>query len=168
MLKRTIVGSVDPREVVTESQIKDNEIILKRSHPNINNYNPAIMTCIRSNHDVKFIASGKDGKACAFYMTDYATKSSLSSHQMFPLIAASLKKLDTSSGITTDIIDRSKMMITKCLNRITTEQEMSGSHICHFLLGFSDKKSSHTFFTLNVHIFLAWVQEQIDRKKYFS
>ena len=30
-----------------------------------NNYNPAVMTCVRSNHDVKFIPSGKDGRNIA-------------------------------------------------------------------------------------------------------
>ena len=70
-----------PREIFLDSVIKENEIFLKRTDPVINNFNPIVMTCIRSNHDIKFIPSGKDGKACAFYMTDYATKSSLSSHQ---------------------------------------------------------------------------------------
>ena len=48
-------------------------------------------------------------------------------------------------------------MITKCLNRIITEQELSGAHICNFLFGFSDKKCPNSFCTLNIHSFLAWV-----------
>ena len=49
------------------------------------------MTCIRSNHDVKFIPSGKDGRNIAFYVTNYATKSQLSKHEMVPLVSASKK-----------------------------------------------------------------------------
>ena len=110
-----------PWDLVTESAIKDNEILLKRTSPVINNFNPATMTCLGSNHDIKFIPSGKDDKACSFYMTDYATKASLSSHQMFPLIAASLMKITFPDK---NLVNRSKIMITKCLNRITTETEM--------------------------------------------
>ena len=122
------------------------------------------MTCVRSNHDNKFIPSGTDGKSCAFYMTDYATKSSLSSHQMVPLIAASMKKIESSnSKLDDDVVLRSKSLITKCLNRITTETEMSGSHICHFLMGHSDKKASHSFVCLNVHTALCWVTEEISK-----
>ena len=115
------------------------------------------MESLRSNHDIKFVASGKDGKACAFYMTDYATKLSLSTHQMFPLMAAALKRLDASPALATNSFDRSKQMVVKCLNRITTEQELSGAHVCNFLLGFSDKKCPHSFSNLNIHSCLAWV-----------
>ena len=47
-------------------------------------------------------------------------------------------------------------MITKCLNRITTETEISASHACHFLLGYSDAKTSHKFTRINLHTLLAW------------
>ena len=71
------------RELVPETFITDEFIIkMKRTHPMINNYNPPTMTCVRSNHDVKFIPSGKDGKNIAFYVCDYATKSQLSFNQM--------------------------------------------------------------------------------------
>ena len=129
-----------PRDIVPKSVIDDNIITLKRTSENINNYNPVIMTCVRSNHDIKFIPSGKDGKNVAFYVTDYATKSQLSTHQMVPLIAASKKKVDASNA-NDNMTVRSKALITKCLNRITTETEISGSHVSHFLLGNLDKKT---------------------------
>ncbi|XP_066924965.1 uncharacterized protein [Clytia hemisphaerica] len=151
-----------PRDLYPETVVTENEIHMKRTSPIINNFNPIIMTCIRSNHDIKFIPTGKDGKACVFYMTDYATKSQLSTHQMLPLIAASQKKMD-AANVPGDSVSRSKMLITKCLNRITTEVEISGSHVCHFLLGNSDKKTSHSFTRLNLHSSLAWVHEEMKR-----
>ena len=39
-----------PRELVAETEIKENSVNLKRTNQMINNYNPSIMTCIRSNH----------------------------------------------------------------------------------------------------------------------
>jgi len=152
-----------PRELHPETFISEDEIKMKRTNASINNFNPIVMTSVRSNHDIKFIPSGKDGKACVFYMTDYATKSQLSTHQMLPLIAAS-KKVIESSQVDPNIIQRSKQLITKCLNRITTEVEISGSHVSHFLLGHSDKKTSHLFMRLNLHVALAWINEEM--KKY--
>ena len=99
-----------------EGTIEGNEIKLKRTNEMINNYNPSIMTCVRSNHDIKFIPSGRDGKNIAFYVTNYATKSQLSTHNMVPLIAASKRRLDQDQSIASNSVNsRAKAMITRCL-----------------------------------------------------
>ena len=147
-----------PRDIITESKIVDNDIQLKRSSPVINNYNPAVMTCVRSNNDLKFIHSGKDGKAFSFYMTDYATKSSLSSHQMMPLIAACVKKVSNGDE---DATNCSRMILTKCLNRINTEVEISGAHVMHYLLGNTDNKTSHNSVHINLYACMAWLKEEM-------
>ena len=153
-----------PRELVQETEIEGNNIKLKRTDQWINNFNPAIMTCVRSNHDVKFVPSGKDGKNIAFYVTNYATKSQLSTHEMVPLIAASKQRVDQeTTNSSADVSARAKNMITKCLNRITTETEISGSHVSHFLLGNKDNKTSHKFTGLNLHCALAWLANEIKR-----
>ena len=54
----------------------------------------------------------------------------------------------------------SKIMIVKCLNRITTETELSAAHIVHFLLGHSDSKTSHLFTKLNLYTGLAWLTRE--------
>ena len=145
-----------PRPLVEESSVDNDEILIRRTSPIINNYNPYFMTCLRCNHDLKFIPSGRDGRSCAFYMTNYTTKDSLSSHQVFPLMASSMKQVDLQSDML-DAQRRSKMMLTKMLNRITTETELSASHVCHFLLGNKDNKTSHTFSQLNLHVALSWI-----------
>ena len=128
----------------------------------INNYNPSVMTSIWSNHDIKFIPSGKDGKNIAFYVTNYATKDQLSTHNMVPLIAASKKRLDEDQTIASnDTNSRAKAMITKCLNKITTETEISGSHVSHFLLGNKDNKTSHKFTSLVLQSALIWLANAI-------
>ena len=124
----------------------------------INNFNPIVMTCVRSNHDVKFIPSGKDGKNIAFYVTNYATKDQMSTHNMVPLIAASKKRLDEDpSFVSADKISKAKGMITKCLNRITTEHEISAPHAAYFVHGNKDCKTSHKFTTLSLHSAWAWL-----------
>jgi hypothetical protein len=153
-----------PRELIAESKIEENKIKLKRTHEMVNNYNPLLMTCIRSNHDIKFIPSGKDGKDIAFYVSNYATKSSLSTYEMVPMMAASKKRLDADPlHATRDNVSKSKAMITKCLNKITTHTEISGSHVCHLLLGHLDKKTSHNFTGLNLQCFWAWLLKETKR-----
>ena len=53
----------------------ETDIHLRSTSATINNFNPIAMTCIRSNHDIKSIPSGKDIESFVFYMADYATKS---------------------------------------------------------------------------------------------
>ena len=151
-----------PREIVPETVIEGNKINLKRTNQMINNYNPSLMTCLRSNHDIKFIPSGKDGKNIAFYVTNYSTKDQMSTNNMVPFIAISKKLLDEDPSIAaSDQNSRAKAMITKCLNKITTETEISGSHVSHFLLGHKDNKTSHNFTSLNLHSALIWLANAI-------
>ena len=83
---------------------------------------------------------------------------------MVPLIAASKQRVDQeTSNSSADLNARAKNMITKCLNRITTETEISGSHVSHFLLGYKDNKTSHKFTRLNLHCALAWLANEIKR-----
>ena len=147
---------------IPESKVEDGVIKLKRTNEMVNNYNPIMMTAIRSNHDIKFIPSGKDGYNIAFYVTDYATKSQLSTHQIVPLVSSSKKKVDQSNANDNALV-RTKALITKCLNRITTETEISASHVCHFLLDNLDKKTSHVFTQLNLHSALCWLAAEIKK-----
>ena len=125
------------------------------------------MTCIRSNHDIKFVPSGKDGYNIAFYVSEYQTKAQISTHQIIPLISASKKQVDVTYN-EENVSARAKMLINKCLNRILTETEISASHVSHFLLGNSDKKTSHSFTRLNVHNALGWLASEIKEYEHDS
>ena len=150
-----------PREIVEESKVTDeNIILLKRLSEKINNYNPYVMTCIRSNHDIKFVPSGKDGYNIAFYVSEYAIKAQISTQQIIPLISVSKKNVDVAYA-SDNCSMRTRMLINKCLNRILTETEVSAAHVSHFLLGHSDKKSSHEFTRLNMHNALGWLNNQM-------
>ena len=153
-----------PRDIVPVSAYIDGEILLQRLDPWINNYEEVTITCTRSNMDIKFIGSGRDCRSLAFYITDYQTKSALSSHNMLPLVAAGLKNCElgeTNEEVNTaDAVTRSKQMVVKCLNRLSTETEVSGCHVASLLLGHEDKYSSHTFKNLNLHQFLQPIATQ--------
>ena len=53
-----------------------------------------------------------------------------------------------------EAITKSKQMTVKCLNRLSTENEMSAPHVTSLLLGYDDKYTSHTFRSLNLYHFL--------------
>ena len=114
------------------------------------------MCCISSNMDIKFIGSGRECRSLAFYITDYQTKSQLTSHNTLPFVAATMKNYELGAGndSSTDAITKSKQMALKCLNRLSTEIEMSASHVASLLLGYNDKYTSHTFRPLNLYNFL--------------
>ena len=122
------------------------------------------MACIRSNIDIKFIPTGKDCRALAFYMTDYQTKSNLSSHNVLPLILSAFKKMELGRDNQdySDAIMKAKQMVVKCLNRIGTETEVSASHVAYYLLGNDDKITSDTFRYLDLHSMLQWANQQLE------
>ena len=153
-----------PREIVEESTVTDeNIILLKRLSEMVNNYNPYLMTCLRSNHDINFVPSGKDGYNIAFYFSEYAIKSQMSTQQIVPLICVSKKQVNVSYA-SSSCSERTRMLVNKCLNRILTETEISAAHVSHFLLGYEDKKTSDKFTRLNLHNVIGWLETEI--KKY--
>jgi hypothetical protein len=46
----------------------------KRTYAYINNWNPAILHSVRSNHNVKLISNGTETKDLAFYITNYVSQ----------------------------------------------------------------------------------------------
>ncbi len=151
-----------PRKLVKESIVRNGEIMLQRLEPWVNNFNEICLVCLRSNMDIKFLGSGKDCKATIFYCTDYQTKTGLNAHNVLPLVASVLKNMEIGRNKREyeNCIARSKAMIYKCVNRITSESEMSAVHIASLLMGFPDNYTSHTFRVLNILSFLSKIPEE--------
>ena len=143
------------RPIVEESYVSENqEIHLRRLDSRINNYQEEITTSVRCNNDIKFLPSGKDCRALAFYVTEYQTKNELSTYNTLEILESLLSSIEKSGQNV--IADRK---ILKMLNRVLTEKEVSAPHVIHLSLGHSDKYSSHQFRTANVHLMLSWVIE---------
>ncbi|KAJ5195491.1 uncharacterized protein N7498_008929 [Penicillium cinerascens] len=67
-----------PREIVPSSEIDDLGVIyLARNHPWINPWNPAIASCLRSNHDISWIPTVSKSLTLVYYITNYATKDNM-------------------------------------------------------------------------------------------
>ncbi|KZV64786.1 hypothetical protein PENSPDRAFT_587794, partial [Peniophora sp. CONT] len=69
-----------PHEIVDVSRFDSDtsSVILKVKDPTVNGYNRYMLCVCRHNMDLKYILSGKGGKAGMFYIAGYITKSELS------------------------------------------------------------------------------------------
>src|SRR6266850_4394699 len=80
-----------PRDLVPASNIDDLGVVhLARNHGWVNPWNPAIATCIRSNHDISWIPTMAKTLSLIYYITNYATKDDVSPQQI--LVKAALLK----------------------------------------------------------------------------
>ncbi len=150
-----------PRRLVKCSELSGEEILIKRWEHWVNNYEEVSLVCLKCNTDIKFIGSGKDCKSLVFYITDYQTKSGLTTHNTLPLVASAMKNMERGNNrrIYADADSKSQAMIYKCVNRITGEQEMSAPHVASLLLGFDERYTSHTFRVLNMLSFMSQLDE---------
>ncbi|KAF2189109.1 hypothetical protein K469DRAFT_522564, partial [Zopfia rhizophila CBS 207.26] len=64
-----------PRNLQSHSKVDESGVIhLARNHGWVNPWNPAIASCIRSNHDISWIPTSTKCLALIYYLTNYATK----------------------------------------------------------------------------------------------
>ena len=146
-----------PRKLIQHSTICDGEIMIARLHPWVNNYEEVCLVCTKCNMDIKFLGSGKECKSLIFYITEYQTKTGLSAQNTLPVIAGVVRNLELgrTSQKFASAIAKSKVLIYKCLNRITSQQELSAVHVASLLLGYEDKYASHNFRVLNILSFMS-------------
>ena len=129
-----------PRRIENVSFIntESGEIMLKRLHETINNFNEYIISACRSHMDIKYIFSGSDAKALVYYITDYVTKSSLSFHDTFSLVlkaVQSIEKQKLNTDIAVNAEERSRRLVLRCYNTLASHQELSGVQMASYLMG---------------------------------
>ena len=72
---------------------EDGTICLRCLDSLVNNFNTTILEAVRCNMDIKFMGSGEDAKAVIHYITDYITKTQLSTHVAYAAFAVAAKRL---------------------------------------------------------------------------
>src|SRR5438045_4560636 len=89
-----------PQELLSTSKVDALGLIhLARNHPWINPWNPAIASCICSNHDISWIPTVAKSLSLVYYLTNYAAKDDISPQQI--LIKAALLKQSIDKAKTT-------------------------------------------------------------------
>ncbi|CAF1366889.1 unnamed protein product [Adineta steineri] len=160
-MAKKICRLIMPRKLVSVSTIdpETGHISMRRSHPWINNFNEYIISACRSNMDIKFIWTGSDTKALVYYITDYITKTSLSFHDTFSLIQKSITSFKNVSDQTEteSAIQRSRKLVLRCYNTLTSQQELSGVQVASYLMNWGDHYTTYEFqglYLIQTEIFL--------------
>lgn len=155
-----------PRDLVPVSKVDDFGLInLARNHAWINPWNPAIASCVRSNHDISWIPTVSKSLSLIYYITNYATKDDVSPWQMLAkaaLLKESIEKAKVAEQPTaTDLRLRKKGVnnfALRCFNALSHDREISGVQVASILLQLP------TYYTINynfVRINLWWLRRYI-------
>ncbi|RDB27295.1 ATP-dependent DNA helicase PIF1 [Hypsizygus marmoreus] len=115
----------------------------------INNFCPAILNCLRGNHDVKLIMQGAETKDIMWYVSTYATKKQMISFNASALLAKRLAYHLAEEKRMHDILEANKRLIQRCANALSRQQEFSGPEVISHLMGWGDRYESH--FYVNIY-----------------
>lgn len=135
-----------PFELSKDDYVEEDGIWgVKRLYPYFNTWNPAILQCIRANHDIKLITNGSDTKDITWYITNYATKKQQHSFNTSALLAKRLAFHNVQEKGNMSFTDVNKKLLSRCANTLTREQEFSGPEVVSHLMGWGDRFISHHF-----------------------
>ena len=126
-----------PRELVSQTHLRSEtfEVVPKRTNAWLNPYNKAVAYVFRCNHDIKLIPTSQDSKALIYYLTEYATKSELASHELLALLAAAYEEFDQIKH-NIESQHQQKRLIIRCINKIGSVREQPQQVVVSELLGF--------------------------------
>ncbi|KAL3488652.1 hypothetical protein BJX62DRAFT_227187 [Aspergillus germanicus] len=155
-----------PRKLIPFSKIDEQGVIyLARNNPWLNPWNPAIASCLRSNHDISWIPTVAKSLSLIYYITNYATKDDVSPWQMITkaaLLKQAIKNATTADPPTaTDLRLRAKGMnnfALRCFNSLAQDQEVSGVQVASTLLRLP---SYYTVSTQFVRLNLWWLRRYV-------
>lgn len=137
-----------PRETFENTEVDraSGAIRFRKHEPWINTFHPVVSYLLRTNTDVACLLSGTQVKAIIAYVTDYITKSSLSTHTFFEIVRSVLDRNTESlnaAGTDRDRVARS--IIVKIVNALSGASEIGGPAVCAHLLGNPDHYTSECF-----------------------
>jgi hypothetical protein len=155
-----------PHDLLHTSRVDEHGIIhLARNHAWINPWNPAIASCIRSNHDISWIPTVSKSLSLLYYITNYATKDDVSPWQMAAKAALLKQMIDRASSdptpSTADLRLRQRGMdnfALRCFNSLSQDREISGVQVASSLLQLP------SYYTLNdnfTRINLWWLRRYV-------
>lgn len=150
-----------PRPLVSTTDIdrESGAIRFSKSERWLNTYNPTFSSVIRSNSDVTCILSGTQVKAILAYITDYITKSSLTTHAFFEIVKSVLdRNTELLHDASADRERSARSLLVKIVNAMTAASEIGGPAVCAYLLGNPDHYTSAQFKVFYWYSFLVTVR----------
>jgi len=134
--------TVYPETVVAE---EDGHIFLKKREAMMNTFTPALTYVMRCNTDVSSLLSGTSLKAIISYVTDYITKPSLKTYQIFSSAYDVYEKNSELIGGDIKAKEAAHKLIVKIVNSLGSKMEIGSPAACMYLLGNPDHYKSHMF-----------------------
>ena len=128
----------------------------------VNNFCQTILQAIRCNMDIKFIGSGDAAKAALYYITDYVTKSQLTTQVAYGTLLGAVRKLQQeTSSIDMSPPAQAKRLLIKCANSLISKQELSAAQVASYVMGYGDSYKSHTFRNLYWPSFERYIEHSL-------
>ncbi|KAJ6506044.1 hypothetical protein DFH09DRAFT_943410, partial [Mycena vulgaris] len=135
-----------PRTVIPSTVVsEDGHVSMRHIEPMMNTVNPILTYFSRCNTDVTSLLSGTSVKAVVSYVSDYVSKISLKSYQLF---ASVFQVFNTSSDMMRGDEknhERSRHLMRKMVNSLSTKMEIGSPMAAMYVLGHPDHYSSHTY-----------------------
>ena len=129
---------------------------LSRNNSHIVTYSPAILALVGSNICFDIIKTGRDGTAMDMYLTNYSTKSALTTGRMFSILASD--KRNEPDYANNDNIKSYKKMTARWLNLLMGSMDHSQQHVATCLLNIDREIISHRTFQIYTGRFFQMLQ----------
>ena len=117
------------------------EILLRRWHPRLNEFNELMVYCLQCNMDIAYVGSGEIAHALIYYVTNYVTKGNTPLHEGFAALRVALESLAKTP--VDAVNDRSALI--KCLNQMIGRTEVCAPQVHRYLSGKGDRYTSDVF-----------------------
>ena len=116
--------------------------------------------------DIKYVWSGSDAKALAYYVTDYITKSDLSFHDSLALLVKATKDFNKNQVNSSDNIhERSRRLLLRMHNTLASQQELSGVQVASYILNLPDHYTTHEFKKIYLIAIESYLEKCLHEKK---
>lgn len=159
--------NLDPTQFVEKTTLdaESGEFEFRITDGMVNNFCDTILMAMRCNIDIKFIGSGQSAKAVLYYITDYITKAQLKAHNSYAALKTAVIKLRAlDEDEDHDGYDyKARQLLVKCANSLISKQELSAPQVSAYLMGIGDHYTSHSFRTLFLFAFEAFVKDHLPR-----
>ncbi|PPR07987.1 hypothetical protein CVT24_002699 [Panaeolus cyanescens] len=151
-----------PRTIYETSHVdlETGHINVKKLEEWINSITPLLTASNRCNTDTTSLLSGTAVKATLGYVTDYITKSTLKTHQLFSLLYDTHTKHSDILNCEGDPSNSARKMVVKMVNALSAKSEIGAPYAALILLGNPDHYSSHEFVCFYWKGYVNFVQQQ--------
>ncbi|KAL1668375.1 hypothetical protein GGF50DRAFT_46626 [Schizophyllum commune] len=120
----------------------------KRLYAFMNAWNPSIALTLKCNNDIKLLTNGAETKNITFYCTSYAGKKQQKTHSLSAVMAKGYAYHQSTSTYMDSMRDRNRLLLSRLVQTINREQELSAPMVMSYLMGWGDVYRSHHYTTI--------------------